>query len=107
MLLRRKELGTRTRLVGFHLPIDSLQLGRSFSARLLEGCQVVEQGRPVGRVTSSRYSPSLNQYIGLAWVPDASTAIGNRFTIHTNEADIDAVVTALPFYDLEGLRVKG
>src|SRR3954470_7611272 len=36
-----------------------------------EGAVVLHDGRPLGQVTSSRYSPLLGDVIGLAWVPAA------------------------------------
>jgi sarcosine oxidase subunit alpha len=101
-LLRLKEMGPRTRLVGFHLP-EGADGGR---ARELEGCQVVEQGRLVGRVTSARYSPALAKLVGLAWVPTAGAAVGERFLIRYGGADLAASVAPVPFYDPEGKRLK-
>jgi sarcosine oxidase subunit alpha len=101
-LLRLKEMGPRSRLVGFHLPSP----GGGILPRTLEGCQVVEQGRPVGRVTSDRYSPTLGRWIGLAWVPAARAAVGEPFRIRWNDADLPAQVAPLPFYDPEGKRLK-
>jgi sarcosine oxidase subunit alpha len=105
-LLRLREMPLRSRLVGFHLPDQSVHLGDNDWARRLEGCQVVEQGRPAGRVTSARYSPSLERIIGLAWIPEARTTAGERFLIRCDETDLSALVTSLPFYDPEGVRVR-
>jgi glycine cleavage system aminomethyltransferase T len=66
----------------------------------------VEQGRPVGRLTSTRYSPTLQRSLGLAWLPAARSAVGERFLIRWNGADVPAVVVPLPFYDPEGKRLK-
>ncbi len=74
-LLHLKAMGARSRLVGFHLPEGTARGGDNVWARQLEGCQVVEQGRPVGRVTSARFSPTLEKYIGLAWVPEARSTV--------------------------------
>ena len=71
-----------------------------------EGCQVVEQGRSVGRVTSARYSPTLERSLGLAWVPADQATPGERFFIRWNGADVPAVVTPIPFYDPAGKRLK-
>jgi sarcosine oxidase subunit alpha len=106
-LIRFKERGRQTRLVGFELtsPPASSEAG-AFRVQAMEGCQVVEQGRPAGRVTSARYSPTLDKYIGLAWVPAAQAAVGDRFFIRFNGGDVPAVVAALPFYDSKGERLK-
>jgi glycine cleavage system aminomethyltransferase T len=71
-----------------------------------EGSQVVEDGQPVGRLTSTRFSPTLEQSLGLAWVPAARAAVGERFFIRWNGAEVPAVVTLVPFYDPEGKRLK-
>jgi sarcosine oxidase subunit alpha len=97
-LLRLRAMGPRQRLVGFTM-LESAGVP-------LEGCQVVEGGRPVGRVTSARYSPTLERSLGLAWVPATGAKAGDRFHIRWNGADVPAVVAALPFYDPEGKRLK-
>jgi sarcosine oxidase subunit alpha len=97
-LLRLRAMGPRTRLVGFFM-LETAGVPP-------EGCQVVERGRPVGRVTSARYSPTLERSLGLAWVPAERARPGERFHIRWNGADVPAVVAALPFYDPEGKRLK-
>jgi sarcosine oxidase subunit alpha len=105
-LLRFKELPARTRLVGFDIPRGAPQPGDNAWARRLEGCQVVEQGRPAGRVTSARYSPTLAKYIGLTWVSEARAAAGGEFLIRCDSADLAARITPVPFYDPQGERLK-
>jgi sarcosine oxidase subunit alpha len=105
-LLRLKEMPPRGRLVGFHIPHGGPQPGDNGWARRLEGCQVVEQGRPVGRVTSARYSPTLGKYLGLAWVPEARAAAGGEFLIRCDNGDLAARITPVPFYDPQGERLK-
>src|SRR5262249_38066367 len=67
-LLRLRRRGTRSRLVGFQL-ID-------IQCVPPEGLQVVEGGRPVGRLTSTRHSPTLGRTIGLAWLPATGAGLG-------------------------------
>jgi sarcosine oxidase subunit alpha len=105
-LIRLKKMGSRSRMIGFHLPEGLVHEGDRDRARQLEGCQVVEQGRPVGRVTSARYSPTLEKTIGLAWVPAARAMTAERFMIRFNGADLTALVAPVPFYDPEGKRLK-
>ena len=94
-----KQRGVRSRLVGFTLIKGDKPPE--------EGCQVVDQGLPVGRVTSARFSPTLGHCIGLAWLPAARSAVGERFTIRASGANLPALITQLPFYDPEGQRLKG
>jgi sarcosine oxidase subunit alpha len=105
-LLRLKEMGSRTRMVGFTLPDGVAPRGDNDWARALEGCQVVEQGRSVGRVTSARYSPTLEKFIGLAWVPEGQSEPGRQFLIRSAGADLSAAVAPVPFYDPEGKRLR-
>jgi sarcosine oxidase subunit alpha len=121
-LLRLKAMGPRSRIIGFHLPTENrgsriedrgsskikLHDPRSsiLDPRQLEGCQVVEQGRPVGRVTSARQSPTLAKTIGLAWVPSARAVTGERFLIRCDGGDLPALVAPVPFYDPQGQRLK-
>jgi sarcosine oxidase subunit alpha len=105
-LVRLKETGPRSRMIGFHLPEGIPPGGDRDWVRQLEGCQVVEQGRPVGRVTSARHSPTLEQTIGLAWVPAARAVPGERFLMRFNGVELPALVAPVPFYDPEGKRLK-
>ena len=91
-------MGPRSRLVGFQMA-ETQQVPS-------EGCQVVRRGAPVGRVTSARFSPTLQRSLGLAWVPADQATPGERFFIRWNGADVPAVVTPIPFYDPAGKRLK-
>ncbi len=103
-LLRLKARGPRSSLVGFFL---EGQHPPQTDWRTLEGCQVIDAGRPVGRVTSMRHSPTFDRPLGLAWVPVAKAQPGQRFTILWDGADVIALVAKLPFYDPEMKRLKG
>lgn len=65
-------------------------------------------GRQVGKVTSLGWSPILKQAIALASVPAALEAAGSRveveWTVEGRRGRVPAVVTALPFLDLERKR---
>jgi sarcosine oxidase, subunit alpha len=67
-----------------------------------EGAAVVAEGRPAGRVTSSRYSPQLDRVIGMAWVPAALARDGSSITISEDGRRRTAEVTTRPFYDPDG-----
>jgi sarcosine oxidase, subunit alpha len=96
-LLAVRQAGLRNQLVGF------VATGGRVPD---EGAQVMENGRSVGRVTSARLSPYLNQIIGLAWVPLARAKEGEPIAIRAGEATIDARVATRPFYDPDGARMK-
>jgi sarcosine oxidase, subunit alpha len=102
-LLRFQARGLRSRLIGFQL---AEKIPMAMDVRTMEGCQVVQTGRPVGRVTSMRNSPTLERPLGLAWVPAATSQPGQRFSIRWNGKDVAADVVALPFYDPGMKRLK-
>ncbi|MBM4069222.1 MAG: FAD-dependent oxidoreductase [Planctomycetes bacterium] len=104
LFLRRR--GARMALVGFQLADERLPLEARDWMTGWEGCQVVENGMPVGRVTSFRFSPTLNQYIGLGWVPVHCADEGSRFHVRWNNLDAAAEVVPTPFYDPAGLRLR-
>ncbi len=75
-----------------------------------EGAAIVRDGRPVGRVTSSKWSPTLGKAIGLAWLP-AEDVVENqpiviRLGVGRTGATAPAVVRTAPFYDPAGERVR-
>jgi aminomethyltransferase len=65
-------------------------------------------GRQVGRATSRGWSPILKQAIALASVPPAlerpGTRLGVEWTVEGRRGRVAAVVTGLPFLDLERKR---
>ena len=88
------EQQTETALVGFtmangHVPTEGAAV-------------LASDGRALGRVTSSRFSPKLGKVIGLAWVPSGVASDGSAFTISDGEARLRAEVVTKPFYDPEG-----
>jgi sarcosine oxidase subunit alpha len=71
-----------------------------------EGCQVVDQNRPAGRVTSCRFSFTRGLAVGLAWVPRQLSEDGKQFTIRANGSLVTARVHREPFYDPDGTRLR-
>ena len=71
-----------------------------------DGEPVVEEGEPIGRVTSSRMSPTLGKGFGLAWVPEKLAREGAEILIRSGGNDWPAVVTMKPVYDPDGLRLR-
>lgn len=84
-------------LVGFELPSGSAPA---------EGAQVVDQGRPVGRVTSSRWSETVGKGIGLAWLPPALAEEGAELAVRVDGKLERAVVRLTPFFDAAGERQR-
>jgi sarcosine oxidase subunit alpha len=72
----------------------------------LEGAQLVRDGKPAGRVTSSRWSPQLNRAIGMAWVPPDQAGDGTVIQIRVERTRRRATVHLKPFYDPDGERLR-
>jgi len=103
-LLRVTGDGLQQRLVGFRI-----KDGETVPE---EGLQIVEarirgQMTIIGWVTSSRYSPILEEPVGLCWLPATlAEQEGAAFTIHRNGTLIEAQVHHGPFYDPAGERLR-
>ncbi len=95
------ERGPRDVLTGFEM------IGTAVPA---EGAAVVRDGRPIGRVTSSKWSPTLGRAIGLAWLPAEDAVEDRPITIRLGTgrkgSTAPAVVRTKPFYDPAGERVR-
>ncbi len=94
-----QERGDENRLVGFTMANGAVPT---------EGAAVVGSGdQPVGRVTSSRFSPKLEKTIGMAWVPAALAEDGTEITLADNGRRLTAQVQTTPFYDPDQERLRG
>ena len=80
-------------------------------ARKLVGIKMIDRGIPrhgypivdadgnaVGEVTSGTMAPSLNEAIGMAYVPTASAAPGSTVWVEVRGKALKAEVVSLPFY---------
>ena len=91
------ERGLQQRLVGFVMP---------GAAAPEDGTPVVSGGRPVGRVTSARLSPTLGRGFGLAYVPPELALEGATVEVMVEGRRVPATVTLEPVYDPEGQRLR-
>ena len=90
-LLREK--GLARQLVGYAVPDRNASVPE-------EGHLVVRDGEITGRVTSSAWSPVLDQAIGLAYVAPDQAEVGSIITIKAARGRlVEAEVARLPFYD--------
>jgi sarcosine oxidase subunit alpha len=89
--------GPRNQLVGFIMLNGQVPQ---------DGVPVVTQGKPIGRVTSARLSPTLGRGIGLAWIPVEMAQEDSAISILVNGREQPAQVTLKPFYDPEGERLR-
>ncbi len=72
-----------------------------------DGSPVVEDGRPIGKVTSARLSPTLGRGFGLARVPSELADEGREIHVRMGRGDAAASVTLRPVYDPDGKRLRG
>jgi sarcosine oxidase subunit alpha len=71
-----------------------------------EGSAIVESGRAVGRLTSSRWSDAVGGVVGMGWVPGERSGDGDAVTIGFGGQTARARVASKPFYDSEGERLR-
>ena len=94
-----QERGFREQLVGF-------EMGDGLGAVPAEGGQIVINGRPGGRITSSRWSPELRRVIGLAWVPANLAQEDAEIAIKMNGGVEKGRVRLTPFFDPKGEHLR-
>jgi len=93
-----QERGLQDLLVGFEMEDGKVPL---------EGAQVVLEGtRPIGRITSSRWSPELRKAIGMAWVPAELAEEGKSFLVTVDGGFERATVRLRPFFDPDGEKLR-
>jgi sarcosine oxidase, subunit alpha len=101
-LIFEHERGSGSRLVGLQ-PIDP-------AVTPAEGSQIVTDGGSiVGRVTSSRLSPSLGRSVCLGFVIDELATPGSLVTVRMPDGKniVAAVMPQLAHFDPEGARLRG
>jgi aminomethyltransferase len=88
-LLRRKADASRRVRIG-------LELAGKRIAR--EGAAVLQNGQPVGSVTSGTFAPTLGKAIAMAYVDPACATVGTALTVDVRGKEESAKVVPLPFY---------
>jgi sarcosine oxidase subunit alpha len=103
-LTRINRDGPKQRLVGFKMITPGIVPE--------EGLQIVERGpggklKITGWVTSCKFSPTLNETIGLCWLPvEIAGQAGAAFNIRMGSRLEKARVHHGPFYDPDGERLR-
>ena len=68
---------------------------------------ILKDGQMVGRVTSSRFSPTLDRPIGLAWVRYDLSAVSTKLSIRLeNKTDVTATILDHGAFDPDGKVMK-
>jgi sarcosine oxidase subunit alpha len=96
-VLAARERGLRQCLVGFEMLEPVLPK---------EGDAVVSNGRPVGRVTSAKWSGEPRRAIGLAWVPASGSSAEAQIAIRTSGRMQNARIVDRAFFDPQGARLR-
>jgi sarcosine oxidase subunit alpha len=96
----------QVRVRGFREQLVGFEMADGLGAVPPEGGQLVSDGRPAGRITSSRWSPQLGRAIGMAWVPPDLAQDGAELTVKMNGGFEKARVRTRPFFDPEGGRLR-
>lgn len=73
-----------------------LQLEGRRAAR--DGCPVLQDGQPVGTVTSGTFSPTFERPLAMAFLKPTATAIGTPLEVDVRGTLLPATVVPLPFY---------
>jgi sarcosine oxidase subunit alpha len=100
-LVWERERGAARRLVGLQ-PVDPGTVPP-------EGCQIVAGGCIVGRITSSRMSPTLGRSICLGYLATALSSPGTVVTVRLEDGSLTpaAVMAGHAHLDPEGTRLRG
>jgi aminomethyltransferase len=88
-LLKLKDDQTRPVRVG--LELEGRRIGR-------EGAAVLAGGRPVGRVTSGTFAPTLQRAVAMAYVEPAHSAVGAALAVDVRGTAVPVRVVPRPFY---------
>ena len=72
---------------------------------LPDGCHAVEDGRPIGHITSTYFSPTLSRSIALGLIEEGHSRVGStiEFSVSKDESAFGKLVNPV-FYDKEGKR---
>ncbi len=96
-ILRAQGRAAREKLVGFVMLSDAVPE---------DGAAIAIGAKPVGRVTSARYSPGKGKAIGMAWVAAGLAGAGQEIQVQVRGRFAGAQIEPDPFYDPEGLRLR-
>ena len=73
------------------LQLDSRRVAR-------EGCQLLNQGKEIGTVTSGTFSPTFDRPIAMGYVHESVAAVGTPLEVNIRGQKQMATIVPLPFY---------
>ena len=71
-----------------------------------DGCVIIADGQPAGRITSVRHSPVNKKIIGLAWVAAGLAVSGQTIAMRVDGNPVTAKIVDEPFYDPAQARLR-
>ena len=75
---------------------------------LPDGCHAIEDGRAIGHVTSTYFSPTLKRSIALGLIENGHFRKGSTLEFETSSKDsVFAKIVDPIFYDSEGIKQNG
>ena len=121
-LLRVQEEGIRERFVGLVIdsatpadpddPVMATGDVAAFRALRLSGSEAGEQvealtpGEAIGSITASAKGHTVGKMLALAYVPTTHAFPGARLVVHVAGRPVQATVSATPFFDPDGSRMR-
>lgn len=93
-----KDQGVRRRLVGFEMTERGIARA-GYALHSLDG-------QPIGHVTTGMPSPTLQQNIGMGYLPTELSKPGNEFNVIIREKPVRARVVKMPFYQPRYKRAR-
>ncbi len=104
-LVRIQKRGVEQKLVGYEM-LDSNIVPEEANQIVVPNPDRPIGLETIGRVTSSRYSPTLEKSLGLCWLPVDQSEPGTEFTVRIRGELHQGKVVPIPFYDPDGKRLK-
>ncbi len=92
-----KSSGIKQQIIGFKIKDDKTASN---------GDVILYDNKPVGRITTTRYSYHLKQFIGLAWVPVELSNPGNVLEIIHDDKSVECEIVEGAFYDPSGDKMR-
>ncbi|MGH3666275.1 MAG: aminomethyltransferase family protein [Egibacteraceae bacterium] len=67
----------------------------------------VHPGEQLGHVTVSHWCPTVEQHLAMAYVDTSHAFLGGKLVVGVNGRPVVATVAPTPFFDPDGIRMKG
>jgi aminomethyltransferase len=98
--LKKGDFVGRDALVKIKPNVSRTRVGLALGGKRIarQGCPVLQDGKPVGAVTSGTFAPTLGRSLAMALIPNEAAAIGTRLDIDVRGTSEPAEVVPLPFY---------